>query len=262
METRQRDELKRHHGFDVAVRRMLGMPTDPALRDPFRVAHERHIPAWLVGNASAPRVQAFVARERVDVLVVAFFNQLLSQEILAIPRLGAVNLPLFWSFHDAVERIGLTMHRISPREDDGDIVLQEALPIEFGAAGEDVIDDLATSAARMVIEGLAQIERDALSGIPQDGSLATRAPRPSRTDLLVDPHLGARRVFHFVRGVGRWNPLCADVGNGPIRVIDAVEIDETIRLPGHAAVVGDLLHLGCDDGMVVLRTRMTQTPPW
>ena len=54
---------------------------------------------------------------------------------------------------------------------------------------------------------------------------------------------------------GRWNPVFVDIAGTRVRVIDAVELEEGKRMPGESAAVGDLLHLGCEDGVVVLRTR-------
>lgn len=267
LETRTRDELKRHRGSDVVVRRLLGLTAGGERRDPFEIAHARHIPAWFVGNASSPKAQAFIARQRVDVLVIAFFNQLLNSAVLDIPRLGALNLhpsllpryrgpaPLFWTFHDGVDQAGLTLHRVAPGEDDGDVMLQEAVPVPFGTPGEVLIDTLADRAAAMTLAGLEGLARGALVARPQDPRAATRAPRPRGPQLVVDPQRGARQIFHFVRGVGRWNPLQAELGGHGVRVVDAVEIHEGAQVPGEAALVGDLLHLGCDDGVVVLRTR-------
>lgn len=271
METRTRPVLKRHRGFDVAVRRALGIERtrDDPTRNPLAVAAERDIPAWLVGDASSPASLSFIRRERVDVLVIAFFNQLLKPPVLEAAPAGAVNLhpsllpkyrgpaPLFWTFRDGLHTSGLTIHRVAPGEDDGDVLLQEEVALPLGTAGEDLVDELAERAARMTVAALRSLDGSgpALPARPQDPREATRAPRPSPQDLLVDPHLGARRVFHFVRGVGRWNPLYAEVGGSRVRVVDAVELDEEKRLPGEIALVGDLLHLGCDDGVVVLRTR-------
>jgi methionyl-tRNA formyltransferase len=67
--------------------------------------------------------------------------------------------------------------------------------------------------------------------------------------------MGAERIFTFARGVGRWNQLVAEVGGARVRVVDAVEVDVGRKMPGETALVGDLLHVGCDDGIVVLQTR-------
>ena len=213
--TRRQAILRRHRGFDVAVRRLLGRDDgEAARRDPFTVAANADIPAWIVGNASAPAAVKLVERERVDVLVIAFFNQLLKPAMLAAARFGAVNLhpsllpayrgpaPLFWTYRDGAAESGLTVHRVGPGEDDGAILAQTAVPVPFGMPGEELVDAL-----------------------------------------------------HFVRGVGRWNQLVVDVAGTRVRVVDAVELDLERRVPGEVALVGDTVCLGCDDGVVMLRAQ-------
>ncbi len=82
----------------------------------------------------------------------------------------------------------------------------------------------------------------------------SRAPRPTESDLLVDPSLPAKRVFQFVRGVGRWNPLWCTATGLRLRVLDADSWDDSY-LPGEHALIGDMLHLGCADGVVRLNVR-------
>ncbi|MBI1947037.1 MAG: hypothetical protein HYS27_15175 [Deltaproteobacteria bacterium] len=266
--TRTHAVLRRHRGFDVAVRRLLGRGDgDAARRDPFTVAADADIPAWIVGNASAPAAVRLVERERVDILVIAFFNQLLKPAVLAAARYGAVNLhpsrlpayrgpaPLFWTYRDGADESGLTVHRVAPGEDDGDILAQTAVPVPCGLPGEELVDTLAEHAEGSLVAVLAALERGTAVGTPQDASRATRAPRPCDADLLVDGSLGARRVFHFVRGVGRWNPLVVDVAGTRVRVVDAVELDLERRVPGEVALVGDTVCLGCHDGAVMLRAQ-------
>ncbi len=273
LDTRRKPVLKRHRGFDVAVKRALGMTrADDGRRNPFVVAARSDVPAYLVGDASCPAAVDLVKREAVDVVVVSFFNQLLKPAFLRAAPLGVVNLhpsllpsyrgpaPLFWTFRDGVAETGLTLHQVAPGEDDGDVLLQEAVALPFGTAGEDLVDDLAQRAARMTVSALAQLGAGTLRPRPQDAARATHAPRPAPADHLVDPALGARRVFTFVRGVGRWNTLYADAGGAPVRVVDAVELDEDRKIPGETALVGELLHIGCDDGVVVLQTRSQPYP--
>lgn len=276
IDTRNKAVLRRHRGFDVAVRRALALgfggaraPVDELKRNPLLVAARADIPAYLVGDASCAPATALLAREKVDVVVVAFFNQLLRPAFLQVPPLGAINLhpsllpryrgpaPLFWTFRDGAQEAGLTLHRIAPGEDDGDVLLQEAVPLPLGTAGEELVDDLADRAARMTVAAVDALASGMAQAQRQDPAHATRAPRPSEQDLLVDASLGARRAFHFVRGVGRWNPVYVDTAGARVRVVDAVELDEGRKLPGESAVVGELLHLGCEDGVVVLRTRTT-----
>ena len=67
--------------------------------------------------------------------------------------------------------------------------------------------------------------------------------------------MGARRAFSFVRGVGRWNDVRVVAGDRHLRVVDAVDVEEGRQLPGESALVGDLLHVGFDDGVVAFRAR-------
>jgi methionyl-tRNA formyltransferase len=267
LESRREPVLRRHRGFDLALRRLLGLREDVAQTSPFALAADRDIPAWLCGNASTPAVASLLRRERVDLIVVAFFNQLLRPSLLAVPPLGAVNLhpsllpayrgpaPLFWTFKDGATQTGLTLHRIAPGEDDGDILRRLPIDVPLGTPGETLVDTLADAAhahIAAVIDDVAAGRR----GEPQDHAAASRAPRPTDADLVLDATSPARRLFHFARGVGRWNSLVAVTGDGARRrVLDAVDFDEGRVIPGEHAVVGDVLHLGCADGVIRLRVR-------
>jgi methionyl-tRNA formyltransferase len=265
--TRHQRVLKRHRGFDVAVRRALGLASDDSDRNPLSVAQRADIPAYLVGDASSPESVALLKREKIDLIVIAFFNQLLRESVLSVPKLGAINLhpsllpqyrgpaPLFWTYRDGAERTGLTFHVVATGEDSGDILAQLPREVPFGMAGEDLVDEMANVAFEMTPKVVADLVSGHGTKTPQDESKATRAPRPKETDVVIDASLGARRIFHFVRGVGRWNPLVVDVGGQRIRVIDSIDLDPDKKLPGEHLLLGDTLRVGCDDGVVVLRTR-------
>ena len=266
LSSRSEPVLKRHRGFDLAMRRMLGLNDDAIRTNPLAVAADRDIPAWLCGNASTPQVQQLIRREKVDLLVVAFFNQLLKPAVLSIPRLGAINFhpsllpayrgpaPLFWTYKDGRDETGLTIHQIAPGEDDGAVLARLPLPLPLGMPGEELVDELAELAAHNVVDAVEAVARGA-AGVPQDPAAATRAPRPLEHDLVIDAALPARRIFHFARGVGRWNPLWCHAVGDRLRVLDADSFDDSVALPGEHALVGDLLHLGTVDGVVRLKVR-------
>lgn len=268
VESKKMQVLKRHRGFDVAVRRLLRMPAvGDATRDPFAVAARAEIPAWIVGDASQPRVVRLLEKHRVDLIVVAFFNQLLKRPVFEAARLGAINIhpsllpryrgpaPLFWMFRDGEEDGGLSVHRIDAGEDSGALLAQQRVPIAFGTPGEEYLDELAEQAGPLVARVVADMESGRSTARAQHVLDASRAPRPTDADLLVDTRMGARRAFSFVRGVGRWNDVRVAVGDRRVRVVDAVELEEGRRMPGESALVGDLLHVGFEDGIVAFRAR-------
>lgn len=266
LSTRRDPVLRRHRGFDVALRRLLGVRDDEHRTNPLAVAADRDIPAWLCGSANTPAVRDLIVRERVDLIVIAFFNQLLTPATLQAAPLGAINFhpsllphlrgpaPLFWTFRDAHDQAGLTIHRVAPGEDDGDIISSLPIPLPFGTAGEDLVDALAALAAEHVDDAVRRVaggER----GAAQDASLATRAPRPTSADVVIDPGWSARRIFTFARGVGRWNTLTLQTKGDAHRILDAVDVDEGRRLPGEHVLLGDELLMGTIDGVVRLLVR-------
>ena len=266
LSSRKEPVLRRHRGFDVGWRRLLGIADDTGA-NPFEVAADRDIPAWLCGDASSPAVQRLVEREELDVIVVAFFNQLLKPAVFARPRLGTLNLhpsllpcyrgpaPLFWTYRDGCEEAGLTCHLVAEGEDNGAILCQERLPLPLGTAGEDLVDTLAETAAATLPELLRSLANGLTRGTPQEHDHATRAPRAGIGDLIIDGSMPARRIFHFARGVGRWNTLVCPIGGEQLRVLDAVSFDDHGRIPGEHARIGDVLHLGTVEGIVALQVR-------
>jgi methionyl-tRNA formyltransferase len=268
LSTRKDPVLRRHRGFDIAMRRLLGVQPDEHRTNPLAVAADRNIPAWLCGSVNTPMVRDLLRRERIDLVVIAFFNQLLSATTLQVAPLGAINLhpsllprwrgpaPLFWAFHNGDTETGLSIHRVSPGEDDGELISALPIPLTPGTAGEDLVDDLAVLAAAHINDAVMRVAAGE-RGTPQDESLATRAPRPGPDDVIIDPSWPARRIYGFARGVGRWNNLVLSAGGEAHRVLDAIDVEEGRQLPGEQVLLGDELLLGTSDGVVRLLVRRT-----
>lgn len=235
--------------------------------EPFLIAERAGIPRFLVGDASSAPALSLYRKERVDVLVVAFFNQLLRPEAFENLPYGAVNAhpsllpeyrgpaPLFWTFYEARSRTGVTVHRVTRGEDDGAVFTRAPLEIPFGARGEWLMPQLASAAGNGIVDALERLARGGDDTEEQDHARATRAPRPTAREQRLDPTWEARRLFTFVRGVGRWNRLVVQVGDAAFRAVDAEELDEHRRPPGDWALLGDQLVLTCREGSVTLRVR-------
>ncbi len=262
---REETVLRRDRALSRSVKSMGARFIDATIRDPFDIARQHQIPCWCVGDGSSRLVIDLMRRERIDLIVVAFFNQLLRPALLDCVPKGAINAhpsllpdyrgpsPLFWTFKDAVSITGITVHKVFPGEDDGDVLAQRAVEVPLGMRGEELIAELSELAAEELTKVVVKM-RDAapVHSRPQSG-VGKRARRPSAEDLDLDVDLGARRLFSFARGVGRWNPLTFSSGTDRFRIVDAIDFSDEKRVPGEYAQMGESLMVGCADGTVVLR---------
>lgn len=234
--------------------------------DPFRLALPREIPCYRVGDASSSSMAKLLRDREIDLVIVAFFNQLLKPRILERLPMGAINIhpsllpkyrgpaPLFWTFRNGEQETGVTVHRIAAGEDTGDILQQERARLPFGTKGEALIPLLGAQAACALLDVLAAQKNGSLVPRAQDDGQATRATRPDKENCRLDTSMPASRLYSFVRGVGRWHPLYVELGGESHRVLDALEWSCEESLPVDWVLLGDVLHLRCVDGRVAFRT--------
>lgn len=90
-------------------------------------------------DVNAPESHAFIERCAPDLLVSVFFNQRIAEAVTAMPKHGAVNIhpsllpafrgvdPVFFALFRGSPLLGVTLHRLSPELDAGDVIAQQAL---------------------------------------------------------------------------------------------------------------------------------------
>ncbi len=170
-----------------------------------------------------------------DLLVVAAYGQILSDELLSVPRLGGVNLhasllpkyrgaaPINWAIYHGDAVTGITVIQMTPRVDAGAILLQAETPIGPGETAGELEVRLAEFGAPLVCEALDGLAAGTLVGSKQDRSLATRAPKLKKEHGLIGWSRGAVGVSNQIRAMQPW-PLAHTflhraAGESPIRII-------------------------------------------
>jgi methionyl-tRNA formyltransferase len=170
-------------------------------------------PVLTIGDLRQPGALAALQATEPDLIVVACFTSLLPPEVLAIPRLGGVNVhpsllprgrgpePLFWSFRRGERETGVTVHRMTERFDAGTILRQERVPIDDGIRLPDLELQLAKLGGKLLVHAIDQLSTDSALPVLQDETQATLAPIPSDADYEVPTNLPARWAFNFARAV-------------------------------------------------------------
>lgn len=133
-----------------------------------------------------------VRARRPDLLLVAAFDQILKAPILAVPRLGCVNVhpsllparrgpnPFYWTIAEGDARTGVTFHRIDEGIDTGELLLQEAIDVADGETEATLQQRSARVAARLAPDVVRGLREGTLASRPQPEEGASYDPQPPR----------------------------------------------------------------------------------
>jgi len=179
-----------------------------------------------------------------DLGVVAAYGRILTDAILATPRLGMINvhaslLPRYRGaapVHRAViageTSTGVTIMRVVKALDAGGMFVKEHRPIGPDETSDEVERALAQMGARLLVAVVDQIARGSAVETAQNDAESTYAHRLTREDGAIDWSWPAARVHNLIRGLHPW-PHAFSVVQGK-RVIlrrSAVEAPPAARIP-------------------------------
>jgi methionyl-tRNA formyltransferase len=159
---------------------------------------------------------AELSRLAPDLGVVAAYGQILPDSLLAIPRLGMINvhasiLPRYRGaapVHRAVingdTETGVTIMRVVKALDAGPMLAVARRPIAVDETSDDVERDLAQMGAGLLLETVRGLQQGSVLERPQDNAAATYAPRLTKDDGWIDWALPAERIHNLIRGLHPW----------------------------------------------------------
>ncbi len=205
-----------------------------------------------------------------DVLVVAAYGLLLPAEVLALPRLGCINihaslLPRWRGaapIHRAIEagdaETGITIMQMDEGLDTGAMLLRRALPILPDDTTASLHDRLAALGAQMIVDTLSLLPQGRLQAEPQPDSGVTYAAKIGRAEAAVDWRQPASEIERRMRAFDPFPGVSAQLGETPIKFWRA-RTEAGSGEPGSVLAAGaDGIVVACGDG--VLRILMLQKP--
>jgi methionyl-tRNA formyltransferase len=145
-----------------------------------------------------------------DVFVVVAYGQILSQEILDIPKMGCINVhgsllpayrgaaPIQRCLVDGVPETGITTMLMDAGMDTGAMLLSISVPISHVINAQELGEQLAVIGANLLVQTLQQLPQ--LTPQPQNDSLATYAAMIKKTDGVLDWSQPATSLHNQVRG--------------------------------------------------------------
>jgi methionyl-tRNA formyltransferase len=155
-------------------------------------------------------------RLEADLGVVAAYGKILTDRVLAGPRLGLINVhasllpryrgaaPVHRAVINGEAETGVTIMRMVKALDAGPMLATVKQPIGPEDTSEDVERDLARAGAALLVSTLDAIATGPVAESPQDDAAATYAPRLTKTDGITDWTKPADRIHDLIRGLYPW----------------------------------------------------------
>jgi methionyl-tRNA formyltransferase len=200
-----------------------------------------------------------------DLGVVAAYGRLLPESLLAIPRLGMINvhaslLPAYRGaapVHRAViageSATGVTIMRVVRELDAGPMMAKATRPIGPDETSVEVERALAELGAPLLVSVVEALAAGSQTETPQDDRLASFAPKIAKSEGSIDWARSAAEIHNLVRGLQPW-PLVSVCLDDHRHLIHRTErTSERADLPGGTIVEakGDRLLVAGGDGEVL-----------
>ena len=186
-------------------------------RNPMKeLADEHETPVFQPEKAGTPEALDRLREFNADLFVTAAYGQILSAELLAIPRLGAINVhasllpkyrgaaPIQFAMISGETETGITVFQIEPKLDAGPILGVETIAIDPDETYGELQDRLADVSVPLVETVIDNLAAGHCEPIVQDNTQVTKAPRLKKTDGRIPWDKSAWLVNCHIRGVQPW----------------------------------------------------------
>ena len=184
---------------------------------PVKATALRHgIPVFQPSRLRDPDVLATLTEWKPDLGVVVAYGKLIPEELLALPRLGMINVhasllpkyrgasPVHRAVIDGEPETGVTIMQVVKALDAGDMLARLKRPIGPDETSDVVERDLAVLGGGLLLDVVDRLDNGTITPEPQDDSLASYAPRLTKDEGLVDWTRPASTIHNRVRGLYPW----------------------------------------------------------
>ena len=181
-----------------------------------RAAENATIPVLQPDNINAAAVLREFQPLELDLLVVAAFGQLFGSDLLALPRLGCINIhasllpqwrgasPIQHAILAGDKHSGVTIMQMAERMDAGDIWLQKTCEISQQDTAQSLHDKLATLSGDALLSALDLVCAGKISAKPQDEALASYCTKLQKQDGLINWQENSAIILRKIRAFYPW----------------------------------------------------------
>lgn len=213
----------------------------------------------------------FLKNLNAELFVVVSYGQILSQEVLNLPKKFAINAhasilpkyrgaaPVNWAIINGEKTTGVAIIKMTEKMDAGPILFKREIAIEGNDNEITLSSKLSGLGALLLTEAISLIEKTSLLFIEQDNNKATFAPKLQKKDGLISWENSAREIHNLIRGCIQWPGAYTYYGNKLVKFFDAEALPSCLQTeswrPGEVVGVSSKgIDIACVQGMLRVKS--------
>lgn len=205
-----------------------------------------------------------------DILVVVAYGRILPDDVLALPKYGAVNVhgsllpryrgaaPIQWAVLNGDKVTGVSTMYLASEMDTGDIIYTEETEIgEFETSGQ-LFDRLMDMGAKLLVKTLRDIEAGIAPRTAQNHSEASYVGMLDKSYSPIDWNKNARGVIKWIYGLQPWPVATAELDGAVYKIFSARYTDNhSNKAPGSVIYAGsEGIEVVCGNGETIMITEL------
>ena len=205
-----------------------------------------------------------------DILVVVAYGRILPDDILDLPKYGAINVhgsllpkyrgaaPIQWAVLNGDKITGVSTMYLGHEMDTGDIIYTSETEIGEKETSGELFDRLMVMGAELLVKTLRDIEAGKAPRTPQDHSKASYVSQLDKSICPIDFNRSPRAVMKWIYGLQPWPVATMELEDKTYRVFDAEFTEHsTKKQPGKIVSAGNEgIEVACAEGKTIMITEI------
>lgn len=234
------------------------------------LALENNIPVYQPTKLRDGTATELIKSLRPDILVVVAYGRILPDDMLEVPKYGAINVhasllpkyrgaaPIQWAVLNGDKITGVTTMYLASEMDTGDIIYTAETEIgEFETSGE-LFDRLMVMGAELLDRTLRDIEAGTAPRTPQDHSKASYVKMLDKSLSPIEWAKTPREIIKQIYGLQPWPVATAELDGKVFKIYSAEYTqNKTVKAPGSVVSAGKKgIEIACLGGETLLITEL------
>lgn len=234
------------------------------------LALENNIPVYQPTKLRDGTATELIKSLRPDILVVVAYGRILPDDMLEVPKYGAINVhasllpkyrgaaPIQWAVLNGDKITGVTTMYLASEMDTGDIIYTSETEIgEFETSGE-LFDRLMIMGAELLDRTLRDIEAGTAPRTQQDHSKASYVKMLDKSLSPIEWAKTPREIIKQIYGLQPWPVATAELDGKVFKIYSAEYTqNKTVKAPGSVVSAGKKgIEIACLGGETLLITEI------